>query len=187
MKVHFAADVGGDKEDFKRICQFIEKLDHTLVTHHYLNRNLSDIDKESPEESKFYVERSMKWIKSADVVVFETTKPDISIGYELAVAVSLHKPVIALYNDKKAKAPNSIKGVEKEKLQIVGYNEETLDEVLDIVLDNAADSADVRFNFFISPAIGNYLDWVAKNKKIPRSVYLRNLIQKDMEDNEEYR
>ena len=187
MKVHFAADVGGDKEDFKMICQLIEKLDHSLVTDHYLSRNLSDIDKESPEESKFYVERSMKWIKSADVVVFETTKPDISIGYELAVAVSLHKPVIVLYNDTKSKAPNSIKGVEREKLQIVGYNRDTLVEVLDIVLENAHDSADVRFNFFISPSIGSYLDWIAKNKKVPRSVHLRNLIQRDMEENEEYR
>ena len=187
MKVHFAAAVDGEKEDFIKLCKFIEKLDHTIVTDHYLSRSLVAIQRESAEESKFYVERSMQWIKSADVVVFETTKPDISIGYELAVAVSLHKPVIALYNDKKTTAPNSIKGVEKEKLQIVGYNEDTIDEVLDIVLENAAESADVRFNFFISPAIGNYLDWIAKNKKIPRSVYLRNLIQKDMEDNEEYR
>ncbi|NCN51129.1 MAG: hypothetical protein GW762_03130 [Candidatus Pacebacteria bacterium] len=187
MKVHFAAAVDGDKSDFKKICQFIHKLDHSLVTDHYLSRTLDDIDKESPQEAKFYVERSMNWIKTADVVVFETTKPDISIGYELAVAVSLHKPVIALYNDKKSNPPNSIKGVEKEKLQIVGYNEDTIDDVLDIILENAAESADVRFNFFISPAIGNYLDWIAKNKKIPRSVYLRNLIQKDMEDNEEYR
>ncbi|MCA9368883.1 MAG: hypothetical protein H6773_03205 [Pseudomonadales bacterium] len=187
MKVHFAAAVDGSKEDYKNICNLIEKIGHTVVTDHYLNRTISDIEKETPAEAELYAKRSMRWIKNADVVVFETSKPDVSVGYELAVAVNLLKPVVVMYNNEKAQVPNSIKGVESDKLQIIGYSEHTLEEILDISLENAHDSQDVRFNFFISPAIGNYLDWISKNKKIPRSVYLRNLIQKDMEENEEYR
>ena len=187
MKVHFAAAVNGDKSDYKKILDAIQKYGHTVDTDHFLKRTLKDIDSETAAESELYAKKSMRWIKNADVILFETTQSDVSIGYELAVAVNLHKPVIVMYNNEKSVPPNSIKGVESEKLQIIGYNDSTLEEILDISLENAHDSADVRFNFFISPAIGNYLDWIAKNKKIPRSVYLRNLIQKDMEENEEYR
>ena len=152
-----------------------------------MKRSIADINSETSAESELYAKRSIRWMKNADVIVFETSKPDVSIGYELAVAVNILKPVVVMYNNDKAQPPNSIKGVESEKLQIIGYNEHTLDEILDISLENAHDSADVRFNFFISPAIGSYLDWIAKNKKVPRSVHLRNLIQRDMEENEEYR
>ncbi len=187
MKIHFGAAVDGDKKDYQKIYEVIEKLGHSVVTDHYLTRKIEDINNETPSEAELYAKRSMRWIKNADVVLFETTKADVSVGYELAVAVNLHKPVVVMYHNEKGRAPNSIKGVESEKLQITGYDDETLAEILDISLENAHDSSDVRFNFFISPAIGNYLDWIAKNKKIPRSVYLRTLIQNDMEANEEYR
>jgi hypothetical protein len=55
-----------------------------------------------------------------------------------------------------------------------------------VVFDYLSDTQDVRFNFFISPQIGNYLDWVSKNKRIPRAVYLRRLIEEDMKNNKEY-
>ena len=71
-------------------------------------------------------------------------------------------------------------------LLLAPYNDGNLETVLADALDYASSHQDVRFNFFISPAIGNYLDWISKEKKIPRSVYLRNLIEKDMEENEEY-
>ncbi len=187
MKVHFIADVDGDKTDYKKIISTIESLNHTIVTRHYLERKIEEIVQESPAESELYAKRSMRWLKNADVVIFETTKPDVSVGYELAVAVNLNNPVIVMYHNTKGTPPNSIKGVESEKLQIIGYDDSTLVEILEIALENAHDSTDVRFNFFISPSIGSYLDWISKNKKVPRSVYLRNLIQRDMEENEEYR
>jgi hypothetical protein len=48
------------------------------------------------------------------------------------------------------------------------------------------ENIDTRFNFFISPKIGNFLDWIAKKKKLPRAVYLRKLIEDDMDKNKEY-
>lgn len=53
-------------------------------------------------------------------------------------------------------------------------------------MSKAENKVDVRFNFFVTPRILLYLDWLAKNKKLPRSVYLRNLIESDMEKNKEY-
>ena len=54
-------------------------------------------------------------------------------------------------------------------------------------LDYVSSAQDVRFNFFISPTIGLYLDWISKNKRIPRAVYLRKLIEEEMRENKEYK
>jgi len=53
-------------------------------------------------------------------------------------------------------------------------------------LDYVSSAQDVRFNFFISPEIGRFLDWVSKKRRLPRAVYLRKLIEEDMRNNKEY-
>jgi hypothetical protein len=37
-----------------------------------------------------------------------------------------------------------------------------------------------RFNFSVSPEIKAYLTWVQRTKHIPRSVYVRKLVEKQM-------
>ena len=187
MKVHFAGAVDGSKEDYKKICDLIEKIGHTVVTDHYLNRTIHDIEKETPAEAELYAKRSMRWIKNSDVVVFETSKPDVSVGYELAVAVNLLKPVVVMYNNEKSQAPNSIKGVESETLNLTGHNPPHPPPLLDIPFSPSPSSPSFLFPFFLSPSLCNSLDCLSKPPPIPRSVYLRNLIQKDMDENEEYR
>lgn len=186
MKIHFVVAVDGNKHDHESIAKTIEKLGHELVTEHFLTRKLEEIVKESPAESELYAKKAQTWIKKADIVLFETTKPDVSVGYEVALALNMMKPVIVLYNEESGYPPHSLKGYNLEKLQVLGYNAHTLPEILELALEHASESADVRFNFFISPKIGSYLDWISKNKKIPRSVYLRKLIEHDMEDNDEF-
>ena len=66
------------------------------------------------------------------------------------------------------------------------YNFNNVEEELRLALDYASESQDTRFNFFISPNHQNYLNWIAKNRKIPRSVFLRRLINAHMENNKEY-
>ena len=46
---------------------------------------------------------------------------------------------------------------------------------------------DMRFNFFVSPKILNYLDWVGQKRMIPKSVFLRNLIEREMKKEKEFK
>jgi hypothetical protein len=46
---------------------------------------------------------------------------------------------------------------------------------------------DMRFNFFVSPKILNYLDWVGHKRMIPKSVFLRNLIEREMKKDREFK
>ena len=186
MKIHFVAALNGDSKDYKIIYDKIKSLGHELVTNHFLKRTLNEVFDESPEESGLYVKRANRWMRQADVVLFETTRPDVSVGYEIATTLNLQKPAIILYRKQAGHPPNSLKGISSDRLQVLAYNDDTLAELLEIALEYAAETADVRFNFFITPTISRYLDWISQTKKLPRSVYLRNLIELDMERNSEY-
>lgn len=187
MKIHFMSNViSGNKKDFLLISETIEELGHELVTRHVVERNPKELKTESSADAELYSKKAQSWIKRADIVLFETTQPDVSIGYEVATAMNLGKPVIILYKKDSSDAPHVLKGIDSEKLQILGYDNNTLKELVKVAIEYAQESVDVRFNFFISPSISGYLDWISLNKKIPRSVYLRNLIETDMDENDEY-
>ncbi len=186
MKVHFIAAVDGSKKDYKAIIETTKELGWEVITEHSLERSMDDIQKESEEQAELYAKKMIKWIKEADVILVEATRPVLGAGFELATALNLSKPVIVLYRPDKGETPYVLKGIQSDRLQVVSYNSSTLREVLKLALDYAQETQDTRFNFFISPKHQNYLDWIAKNKKIPRSVFLRRLIEEHMVKNDDY-
>ena len=180
------AALEGDKDTFKRISSKIERLGHSLITDHYLVKTINELKNESETEAEGYAKSAFRWLKAADIVIVDVTVSNVSVGYELSLALSLMKPVIVLYDAKKSETPHSLRGVASDRLQLLEYTSETLEQVVEDAIEYAGQSNDIRFNFFISPTIGQYLDWISTYKKIPRSVYLRNLIEKDMLGNPEY-
>lgn len=186
MKVHFIGAPEGNKNDFKKIIDLIRENKFEIITDHSITRNIQDIEKESPEEAELYIKKMADWMKRADIIVMEGTISNLGAGYETSKALQLGKPVIFLYRIKSDNTPHVLKGLHDEKLQVLSYNDDTLKEVLRLALDYASEKIDTRFNFFISPKIGNYLDWISKKRKFPRAVYLRRLIEEDMDKNKDY-
>jgi len=186
MKVHFIGSLEGNREDYKRIIELLEVLECEVLTKHSISREIQDVEGESEDAARLYAKRMRLWIVRADAIVVEATTQVLGTGYEIALALQLEKPVIVLYRDKGKNTPHVLKGVESEKLQTYKYSDETLEKTLTMALEYARDTIDVRFNFFISPRINRYLDWVSKEKKVPRSVYLRTLIEVDMKKHPEF-
>lgn len=186
MKVHFIGDLGGNKADYEKIIQIIKNCGSELVTNHSVSRSLKDLEGETPEDAELYAKKMAQWLKKADIVVVETTVPLLGAGYEIAVALQLGKPVIVVYRPDGKNTPHVLKGLESEKLQVISYSDKTLEEALTLALEFADEQMDTRFNFFVSPSIVNFLDWVSKKKRLPRAVYLRKLIEEDMRSNKEY-
>jgi len=177
MKVHFIGDVGGNKLDYKLIVNIVQNEGHELITNHSITRTIDDIEVEAPEDAELYAKKMIQWIKRADVVIVETTISLLGAGYEISVALQLSKPVIVLYRPNGKNKPYVLKGVSSDKLQIIGYNDKNIKEVLAVSLNYAVELVDTRFTFLISPEIESYLDWVAKERHIPRSVFIRGLIE----------
>ena len=108
----------------------------------------------------------------------------MSMGYLVNKALELSKPVIALYTT--GHEPFFLTGLDDPRLQIVEYNLDNVYEKVEEAVDYANSQQDTRFNFFVSPKHINFMDWIAQNKKIPRSVFLRRLIEREMANDPEY-
>lgn len=127
----------------------------------------------------------LKNIDKAEMSIFEASFPStLHIGHEITVALEKGKPVIVLYT--LGKEPILFHGIQNNKVLWVEYTQANLVEKLVEALDQAKKMIDVRFNFFVSPKILAYLDWVAKEKMTPRSVFLRSLIEKEMKKDKDF-
>ncbi len=188
MKVYFTASLRGKKNknlDYSRVFKIIEDLGHQHVDDLVISGNTSKFYEGTHEDQANLYKKALDNIKNCDLVVLEVSVPSLSMGFLLLKALEASKPVIALY--KSGYSPYFALGIDDERLQVVDYTDGNLEEELKSSIEIAQEKADVRFNFFISPRIGNYLDWISKVKKIPRSVYLRALIDKEIDLNEEYK
>jgi len=181
MKVYFTSSIRGNthKElNFKLIHGTLAKLGYEHLDDLVLNFDIQKFYQGNELTQSDLFRRTLENINKADVVVLEVSMPSLSMGYILQKSLDASKPVILLYKD--GFDPFFAMGINHEKLQVIKYDDENLLHELKDALRIAQENSDVRFNFFISPAIGKYLDWISKAKKIPRSVYLRSLIEKDM-------
>lgn len=189
MKFHFFASLEGDKKNYKKIFDILEKLKCQPISHHVFKRNIEDVKKETEQESELYAKKMVRWINQADFIIAEVTEQGVSTGFEIMASLQRNKPVAVLYEVNKGYIPHTLRGIQDEKLQIYSYQadkEQELWNTLKMIVEDASEQSDMRFNFFISPNQQMYLDWIAKNKKIPRSVYLRDLIEADMNKNINY-
>ncbi|MFA5749816.1 MAG: hypothetical protein WC895_01165 [Candidatus Shapirobacteria bacterium] len=127
----------------------------------------------------------MKCVGKADIIMMEISGHSMSMGYLVSKALEINKPIIALYTaDHK---PVFIKGIINPKLILTEYNEENLEKVIEEAFNKAKCLIDVRFNFFVSPKILTYLDWIGQKKMTPKSVFLRNLIEKEIKKDKEFK
>ncbi len=187
MKIYFTCSARGE-EDFgsyyAQIFKSVEECGHVHVSDYREDNDAEQIYQSDHQYKIQMFKDHLENIRLADVVLLEVSTHSLSMGYLMKKALEMGKPVIALYS--KGKQPAFALGIEDDRLQVVEYNDKNIFEVVRSSLEYAKDKSDIRFNFFISPNIASYLDWIAKDRRIPRSVYLRRLIDRDMKDNKDY-
>jgi len=148
-------------------------------------RAVENIYDKSEQEAAEAYRKSVEMVKKADVVMMEVSGHSVSMGYLISRSLDLSKPVVALY--KKGTKLLFLRGISNPKFKLVEYDRKNITEVLDQSLEEAKKEIDVRFNFFVSPKILSYLDWVAQKRMIPRSVFLRNLIERELKKDKEFK
>jgi len=189
MKVHFSASITGqDKysKHYQKIVDTLKELGVEILSDHVISEKKEDVLTKSKNETIAFYKKQNDWINKSDIVIIEASFRSTALGHELSIALKKNKPLIILYvKGKKTKIFDGL-AANSDKVQLVSYDLDNLKQTLKHAIDYAQDQQDTRFNFFISPKHQSYLDWIAKNRKIPRSVYLRNLIEKNMAENEKY-
>lgn len=188
MKVYFSGSLFQKEKLVGQYRKIIESLKRNgcEVYEDTLKSQLDDSLKMSEEARINNYKNIVKWIDKADFSVIEGSFPStLHIGHEITLTIEKNKPAIVLYT--KGAEPTVFKGIKNDKIIWVEYNEDNLDLELSRAIEEAKKNIDVRFNFFVSPKILAYLDWVAQKRMIPRSVFLRNLIEREMKKDKDFK
>jgi len=190
MKLYFVASsrlVGADPKLYSKMYSFLSAEGKMLSdkVQKWIKTGAKDLSGAPQKIARENYIQSLDSVKKADIVVMEVSGHSMSMGYLISKALEMNKPVIALH--KKEHVPVFIKGISDPKLIISEYDSENVEQIIEEALKKADSLIDVRFNFFVNPRILNYLDWVAQKRMQPRSVFLRNLIEREMKKDKEFK
>ena len=98
-KVYFAGSIRGGRQDaelYNRIISHIQK-NHIVLTEHVGYPSLNTTEGLKSRDVAIY-EQDTSWLRESDLVIAECTTPSLGVGYELAYAENLGKPVHILYD-----------------------------------------------------------------------------------------
>lgn len=97
-RIYFSASISGGRDDAPRYAALISALQShgSVLTEHIGSPDLSDGGEAGPGDIEIYV-RDLAWLREADIVIAEVTTPSLGVGYEIARAAVMGKPVIGLF------------------------------------------------------------------------------------------
>jgi len=187
MKVYFGTSPRIKERDPKiidRIYKIIETCGYRHTSKWVKEMTSEGFYGMSEKDLTFHHKQTETAIKAADICVFEASTRSLSVGYLANFAIENGKVVVILSQNKESLL--LFRSVTSEQVLSVVYDEKNLDDKLKEALDEASSRTDVRFNFFITPKLLSYLDWVAQKRRVPRSVFLRELIEREMKKDKEF-
>ncbi len=185
MLVHLVGsryEIAKNIDHLRQLVTVIRDQGHTLaddwVDTSYENQHIGGKDFKDTDWSLLYKD-SVEAINRADVVVAETSTPSFSVGYQVALAVSMKKPILVL-NREGVEKSFFASGIETG-IDYRQYTAGNVDETLTTFLrDNDIGTKDMRFNFFIDRPIYNYLRWSALKTGKTKAEILRELVQREI-------
>lgn len=181
MSIYFTASVSAKNNyllEYKNIINHLESLGHKVTSKHITDITESEIQKESREEILLFQEKVEQWIKKCDCIIVDTSFPSVSVGYEIALALRIGKPILVFYGE--GGPPSLLTYYKDEKLITEKYTDANYKDTIENFISFVKGKTELRFTFFITPSIAVFLDEVSRKEKLPKAVYIRKLIEKDM-------
>lgn len=186
MVIHFIAsssNLDENIDNYRKIIDAIKSLGHTLA------RDWVEEEFEFHKTGKKHI--SLDWnevaddnseaLARSDVVIAEASGKSFSTGFQIANAIQLRKPVLILtHNDSLRGTYGS--GIKQDFVEYMVYSPDTLEDIIsDFLVENELSNKDLRFNFFITQKIYNYLRWASYKTRKSKSEILRELIEKEID------
>ncbi len=124
---YFAGSIRAGRDDVPRYQQIITHLKRTgnVLTEHVGEYSLS-LKGQTHLSDAFIHDRDLAWLRQADCVVAETTRPSMGVGYEIAMAATYQIPIIALHRPADVALSAMVSGC--RSVQVLEYTD--LDEAL---------------------------------------------------------
>ena len=87
----------GDEPIYQKIVHFLLDQEYEVPTAIIAETGIEEIDAVSDPNDIY--ERDVNWIRESDLLIAEVSTPSHGVGYEIAYALTLNKPVLALYEE----------------------------------------------------------------------------------------
>lgn len=181
MNIYFGASVTGRKihdANYRRIVEVIRELGHTPLTYNFFQTSEEKVRNQTLKQKMAVHEELGNLKRACDIAVFECSFRSFGVGQEIAHAFRIGKPVLALYSG--AESPHFILSDAGDRLLVSEYTLTNLKQKIAAGLAYLNPHETKRFTMNIPASIVDYLDRIAREKKLSRSDYLRNLILADM-------
>lgn len=108
MRIYFSGSIRGGRQDVDLYARIIEQLKaYGDVLTEFIGGSGLTAQGSSGSEADIYA-KDMAWLTAADVIVAEVTSPSLGVGYELAMAETMGKPVLCLYRPSEGKKPSAM-------------------------------------------------------------------------------
>lgn len=130
LMIYFAGSIRGGREDGELYTRLIRHLKRygSVLTEHVGDVALLADEQSMSEEAIF--DRDMHWLAMADFVVAEVSMPSLGVGFEIATAQAMNKPVCCLYRTGVGKRLSAMIAGNRE-INVFSYA--TADEAEDIM------------------------------------------------------
>ncbi len=124
MKIYLSGSIRGGRElqpIYEVIYKNLIENDHIVLAHHVASEIVIEIE-ESSSNQDIYTQ-DVQWLKECDGVIAEVSLPSLGVGYEIAYALNLEKPVLALYNEERNPISAMISGNTSQYITIRSYKQ----------------------------------------------------------------
>ena len=122
MNIYFACSITGGREFETVYQQIVAELSadgHEIPTSHLAQTEF--MENERMLTPQYVYERDVNWIKNCDALIAEVSVPSHGVGYEIAFALGIGKPVLCIYQEGR-KVSKMITGNPDPALLIKSYS-----------------------------------------------------------------
>lgn len=141
MRVYFSGAISGGRDNLPVYQHIVERLlqaGHEIPSAHVADPAV--LSRESSVSPREVYRRDIGWIEECDSMVAEVSTPSLGVGYEVAYALNIGRPVLCLHKNGLF-VSKMITGNPASKLTVAAYQD--LDE-LDAHLDSFITSLTVK-------------------------------------------
>jgi nucleoside 2-deoxyribosyltransferase len=100
MNIYFACSITGGREFesiYRAITEALLSDGHDVPTAHLADSKVKEVEWQAVPREIY--ERDTAWIRDCEALVAEVSTPSHGVGYEVAYALSLGKPVLCVYRE----------------------------------------------------------------------------------------
>jgi len=124
MNIYFSCSITGGRDDqgvYEAIVKALLAAGHDVPTAHLSSPDILLLEEVTSPREVYH--RDINWVAQCDVLIAEVSTPSHGVGYEIALALSLGKPVLCLYR-RGRRVSKMITGNDHEHLRQSVYDED---------------------------------------------------------------